>query len=129
MIRALLTAATLVPCAAACAGAQDMAALLPVPSSQPVTLFEVIAEEDGPVLRYRFLAPRVREYGFETLMGDMQALCETVAVPQVAEADPDLRIVVSLMDREVPFGEPDPDARQHFEAYRVEGVSCIWEVF
>jgi hypothetical protein len=29
----------------------------------------------------------------------------------------------------VPFGEPAPDATQFFEAYRVEGDTCIWEAF
>ena len=39
------------------------------------------------------------------------------------------QVIISIADRPVKFGEPDPDAVQVFEAFRPEGKSCVWEGF
>ena len=113
------------------------AAAIAVPSGQAVTLQDVIwnaAGPDGLTLRFRFLAPQIaREAGdvdFETASADMLALCQTFALPRLAELGPQpQQIIISLADRVVPFGETSPDATQYFEAYSIENGTCIWEMF
>jgi hypothetical protein len=58
----------------------------------------------------------------------MQHLCDTTALPYMAEYDltGDM-IVISLSDRKTEFGVADPDATQFFEAYRPVDNLCIWE--
>lgn len=60
----------------------------------------------------------------------MQKLCDDVAVPYLVDNSiSPARIVVSLSDRLVPFGQPDPEATQFFELYSLQDGSCIWEEF
>ena len=116
--------------AAAPATAQETA-LAPevpeVPSGQILTLHEIVREE--ATMRWRFLAPGVRALSIETVLEDMQAICDGFVVPRLEPGEESREIVVSLMDRIVPFGESDPEARQHFEAYRVQDGLCMWEVY
>lgn len=113
------------------------AAAIAVPSGQAVTLQDVIwnaAGANGLTLRFRFLAPQIaREAGdvdFETASADMLALCQSFALPRLAELGPQpQQIIISLADRVVPFGETSPDATQYFEAYSIENGTCIWEMF
>ncbi len=66
----------------------------------------------------------------ERIEADMRHLCEAEALPRLETAPEQVeRVVVSIADRPVPFGETDPEAAQVFEAYRVEGGACIWEGF
>ena len=105
-----------------------------VPSGQPVTLSEVLLD-DGPGeiwLRFRFVAPQISETGgtisYDMAAPDMDHLCQSLALPYMAEYDlTAARIVISLSDRPVEFGESDPAATQFFEAYRPENDRCIWE--
>ncbi|MFD1809399.1 DUF6497 family protein [Gemmobacter lanyuensis] len=102
-----------------------------------MTLQDVIWNAAGPnglTLRFRFLAPQIaREAGdvdFETASADMLALCQSFALPRLAELGPQpQQIIISLADRVVPFGETSPDATQYFEAYSIENGTCIWEMF
>ena len=107
-----------------------------LPSGQDVSLIEVI-EDTAPGalwLRLRFLAPAIaRETGTvssEAANTDMEVLCKEFAVPYIAEHDltPD-RVVVSLSDRPVPFGQSNAEATQFFDVFRVENDVCIWEAF
>lgn len=109
-----------------------------VPSGQEVRLQEVIWNAPGPdgaAVRFRFVAPAIARdgggVGFEAAARDMLHLCQTLALPRIAAAgaEPQGQIIISLADREVPFGASDPQATQFFEAYRVENGSCIWEAF
>ncbi len=107
-----------------------------VPSGQPVSLHEVLvdAQDDATYLRFRFLAPLIAEgpdkISFATAGEDMKYLCETLALPYIAqytlEGD---KVVISFMDRITEFGVADPDAVQYFEAFRPESDSCIWDDF
>lgn len=107
-----------------------------VPSGQPLSVIEVLLDTviDEEWLRFRFLAPEIaREAGtisYGDAAADFQHLCETVARPYLVEYDlsPDV-IVVTLMDRLVPFGQSDPEATQFIEAFRIQDDTCIWEAF
>ena len=108
----------------------------PVPSGQIVTLIEVLLDEGPGELwaRFRFIAPAItRETGsisYDLAGPDMDHLCDELAMPylsshQIAPA----RVVISLMDRQVGFGDLDPNATQFFESYTPDGSRCIWEEF
>lgn len=108
-----------------------------VPSGQAVTLYDVITDVPGPAgdtHRYRFLAPGISggdgAVSMEETMSDMDHLCATVAIPRIraAGARP-AQIIISLSDREVEFGQPNPEITQFFEAYAIQGTDCIWEGF
>ena len=67
---------------------------------------------------------------FDTAAADMVALCETYALPRLANiGQVPVQIVVSMSDRPVVFGEAAPEATQYFEAYRIEDGLCIWDSF
>ena len=110
-----------------------------VPSGQPVTLAEVLLDEapgqpDQTWARFRFLAPQIARgtgtVSYDTAAPDMDHLCGTLALPYLAEHGMTAaRVVISLSDREVPFGAQDPEATQFFEAYRPDGTACMWEAF
>ncbi|TCP44053.1 DUF6497 family protein [Rhodovulum marinum] len=122
---------------ALCAAPAAAQVPLDVPSGQPVTHHDTITGEPGPAgltVRFRFIAPQIaRDAGtmpFEIAAGDMEYLCETFALPRLPGIGPQVsQIVVTLMDRPVTFGDPDPQATQFFEAYRPEDGRCIWEGF
>lgn len=115
---------------AAGAVAQD---LIDVPSGQPITFHDTVSGEPGAAgltLRFRFLAPQIARDGdampFVTAEADMEHLCETYALPRLPEMGPQAgQIVITLMDRPVPFGTVMPEATQFFEAYRPEGDRCV----
>jgi len=108
-----------------------------VPSGQPVTLVERLDDPEGPAgltWRYRFLAPAIaRDTGtvaLDAALTDIDALCATIAVGEANAADvPPAQVVLTLMDRLIPFGQPAPEATQYIEAYRVEDGLCVWEGF
>ena len=108
--------------------------LLPVPSGQDVELSDVLLDNNPGELwvRFRFVAPKigaaVGRIGYDVASIDMAHLCETLAVPYVAQhqLEPAL-VVISMSDRAIEFGRTAPDATQFFEAYRLEQARCIWE--
>lgn len=108
-----------------------------LPSGQTVTLIETIWNTPGPqglVTRFRFLAPDINgqtgAVDFAAAADDIAWLCQNFALDRVVQTGPlPSQVIVSLEDREVPFGEPAPDATQYFEAFRIENGSCIWEIF
>jgi len=123
-------AAGLVTTAAATFAADDIA----VPSGLPLTLHEVITNRPGQGLtyRFRFIAPDITrdEMDYDTVEADMAHLCQAVALSHIPNTGPKPnQIVISIADRETTFGSPDPDATQFFEAYSIEGDTCIWEPF
>ena len=107
-----------------------------LPSGQEVVLQDVISNVPGPegmTLRFRFVSPAVAPGGgleFEAASEALQHLCDTYALPRVAEFGPaPAQIVVSLSDVALPFGEAAPEAVQFFESYRIEDGACLWEMF
>ena len=108
--------------------------LLPVPSGQPVELSDVLLDTNPGELwvRFRFVAPKIGSTAgritYDVAVVDMEHLCETLAVPYVAQHElQPARIVISFSDRPVAFGTSEPDATQFFEAYRLDQSRCIWE--
>lgn len=121
-------------CGAGQVCAQDVIA---VPSGQPITYVETIPDAqgaDGLTYRFRFLAPDIAREGgkisSDVAQEDMKTLCETFALSHLTGTGPQVaQIIISLSDRPIPFGEPDPDATQYFEAFHPEGDACIWDGF
>jgi len=104
------------------------------PSGMAVTWLETVHGAPGPeglTARFRFLAPGISaDVDFETAAADMQWLCESFALPRLSALGPQpAQVVISLSDRDLPFGQTDPEAVQFFEAYSPEGEACIWEIF
>ncbi len=107
-----------------------------LPSGQQVKFQDVIWNEPGPgglTTRFRFLAPEIGPggaVGFDLAVEDMAFLCESYALPRVADnIPPPQQIIITLSDRPVAFGEAAPEATQYFEAYRIEDGLCIWEIY
>ncbi len=110
--------------------------LIPVPSGQPVSLQDVVwnvVGVQGFTLRFRFVAPEIRVGGtvdFDTAVADMQALCENFARERAAGfGGLPAQIIISMAEKPVTFGETLPDVVQFFEAFRIEGDTCIWEIY
>ncbi|WP_299207195.1 DUF6497 family protein [uncultured Tateyamaria sp.] len=112
------------------ASAQD------VPSGQPVSLSEVLLDAVGAEswVRFRFIAPEIAKdvgtVSYAKAEDDFQALCDGFALTYMTDFELTADVVViSLMDRPVPFGASDPDATQFFEAFRPGADGCVWEAF
>jgi Family of unknown function (DUF6497) len=110
--------------------------LIPVPSGQPVVLQDVVWNvigAQGFTLRFRFVAPEIRAGGsvdFDTAVNDMKVLCEDFARQRVTGfgSAPE-QVIISMAEKPVAFGETLPDVVQFFEAFRIEGDTCIWEIY
>jgi hypothetical protein len=105
-----------------------------LPSGRSVTLIDVINDAPGAAgltMRFRFLLEGLEQGAdYETNAADMQALCDSYALPRIPVTGPaPAQVVISLHDRVIPFGETVPEAVQVFEAYRIEDGACIWEMF
>jgi len=107
-----------------------------VPSGQAVLFHEMVSDAAGYglTMRFRFIAPDLRAalaaLDYADLEADLAALCLDYALPRIANTGPQpAMIVISLSERELPFGEIDPEVAQVFEAYRPEDGTCVWEEF
>ncbi|SOB99349.1 hypothetical protein SAMN05877809_102425 [Rhodobacter sp. JA431] len=106
-----------------------------VPSGVAVQWFETLRDTQGPnglTIRFRFIAPDVAgpDYDPDQAGADLEALCNGYVIPRLPEMGPQpAEIVLDLADREVPFGEPNEDAVQFFEAYSVQDGACVWEFY
>lgn len=66
----------------------------------------------------------------DAVHGDIVWLCENWVLPRIASPAPrPTQIIISLSDKELPFGTYDPDALQIFEAFRLPAGrdTCEWE--
>lgn len=109
---------------------------IPVPSGQAITLQEVVWDAPGPMgltIRFRFVAPGIAPgmgINFDQAVTDMQTLCDTYALPRIAEFGPQpAQVIISLEDRPMPFGSIEPDATQFFEAFSIGEDACVWEIY
>lgn len=104
-----------------------------VPSGRELSLIEIVTNAPGPsgaAARFRFLAPGLGADESEAAAVDMQALCDTFALPRIDGMVPAPQtIIISWSGEAVPFGEAAPEVVQFFESYRVENAACIWEPF
>ena len=99
-------------------GAQDIA--------QP---FDRMVELQPDGLRWlvlRYLVPDLKARGFDAAAPDLDRLCLEQGVPGAA-AEGVGHVLVVLMDRPVPRGQPDPEATQFIGAFAIEGGECLWE--
>ncbi|MEX1235170.1 MAG: DUF6497 family protein [Roseovarius sp.] len=101
-----------------------------LPSGISARLHEVIGPEEGH-LRLRYVADGFDPLGVdpEVLLADMTFLCENSVLPEVEALGTSPRITVSIADRPAEFGVLDTDVRQSFEAFTIDGDTCIWEAF
>ncbi|MFN3844602.1 MAG: DUF6497 family protein [Paracoccaceae bacterium] len=108
-----------------------------VPSGQLVYLQDVIWNAPGPeglTLRFRFIAPQIARdggtVGYEAAVEDMMHLCQTYALPRLADFGPQpSQVIISLSDIPVLFGDAAPEATQFFEAFSYQDGICIWEIY
>ena len=131
-LRCLLAAGAL----ALLTGCQDDAPdgeAVSVPSGRELRLIDIITNAPGPegaAARFRFLAPGLQPDEMESASADMQAVCESFALGFIGGMVPEpQQIIISFAGAEVPFGEAAPDVVQFFESYRIQGKSCIWEIY
>ena len=68
---------------------------------------------------------------FSEVAGDFLWLCQTRGVPALEQNGLDgVGLIISIADRDVPFGTMDPEAVQFFEGYSVsEDGDCVWEPY
>jgi hypothetical protein len=112
-------------------------AALPVPSGQGVTLLDIIWNSEGPegvTPRFRFLAPAIARSGgsvsYELAEMDLQHLCDEFVLAALGENGPlPATVLLTLADRAIEFGVSDPDSTQYTEMFRLDGTTCIREVF
>ncbi|MDA7420717.1 DUF6497 family protein [Tritonibacter multivorans] len=130
-------AVALIWCAAGVARAE--APLIALPSGNAVTLHEVLLDptptlgtETAPWARFRFVAPDLRRDGHgqthAEAAADMDHLCRALVRPylDLHQLSPS-RVVISLADQPVPFGQAAPEVSQFFESYRLVDGACVWE--
>lgn len=109
--------------------------VLRLPSGLEARFFEMVSDQPaggGLVYRFRYVAAAFTggDERFDAVSEDLAWLCETHAVPRISTLGPQPgRVVISLGDRESPFGVYDPAVTQVFEAYRPVDGACIWEMF
>lgn len=90
-------------------------------------LYDIRIEPE--LVRFRF-SHDGGDRSFDTLEPALHWLCETVAARVLMTAHlPQTKVVVSISDQKLPFGESAPDAEQFFEAFSVDRFECTWEYY
>ncbi|WP_281858008.1 DUF6497 family protein [Litoreibacter halocynthiae] len=95
-------------------------------------LFEPHGTDDAArrIVRMRLLAPQIvdqKQFGFDVIESDFQALCESEGLRIVAESAPNAQeIVVSVASEAMPFGESAPNVVQYFDLFTVVDGTCVW---
>jgi len=116
-----------------CEEAPTAANAVEVPSGRDVRFLDTIANvpgAEGATARFRFVMPGLSEADIEVTAPDMQALCDSYALPRTEAMQPvPQQIIITLAAEETPFGQPAPDVVQFFEAYSVQNGVCVWEAF
>jgi hypothetical protein len=86
----------------------------------------------GGLARFRLVVPGLggERAAYEDVAADFAWLCGSLALPALdANGWSPTEVVIALSDREVPFGQPDPEAVQFFEGFRIEDGTCIGQAF
>ncbi len=86
----------------------------------------------GGLARFRLMVAGLGGEGaaYEDVAQDFAWLCRSLALPALdANGWTPTEVVIALSDREVPFGETDPEAVQFFEGFRIEDGTCIGQAF
>lgn len=108
--------------------------LIVLPSGQTVTFHEQLQEQDGALVRLRFIAPALasplKRPSFEDMTADLETLCTEYGLPKFAkEAANPTQIIISLSAELVEFGLSNSGVQQVFEAFSVENETCMLEMF
>jgi len=76
-----------------------------VPSGQPLSFLQFISEEDGDLVRFRFLAPDIGAgMTYSDVFPDFQVVCDQQVMPVLAANDLNPRqIVLSMSAVDIPF--------------------------
>lgn len=114
--------------AAQAAGAEAIS----TPTGLDVALFDVVLEPDEGIARFRYLVPALADGAvtYPEISSDFIWLCEVMALPALsANGWMAERVIITLADREVPFGEIDALAVQFIDGFEVRGTTCLWEDF
>ncbi len=134
--RACAMSALLAPGLGAGAAGADAITL---PSGVVVHEIDRIWDEDAAAIRIRYLVPRLREPASlysadpERVLTDMTWLCETqirrLFAPGTDPRDEGWEgAIVTMMDREIPFGEIDAEATQFFEGFLFTMDGCTLDL-
>jgi hypothetical protein len=86
----------------------------------------------GGLARFRLLVPGLGGEGaaYEDVAADFAWLCASLALPALdANGWAPTEVVIALSDREVPFGQTDPEAVQFFEGFRIQDGTCVAQAF
>ena len=105
-----------------------------VPSGAPMTLHEVMLENDPMLARFRFVSaaidPAGAGRGFADLVDDLQYLCDQVVIPSLAANDwAGEDVVISVSSQIAEFGVFDEGITQFFQPYRIADGACVWTDF
>lgn len=108
---------------------------LVLPSGQRVTPYQVLWEPHEEIgetwMVLRFLAPRVARDGgditYDRAEADFAALCTRIGQPLATLTGGADQIIIALIDRPFPRGEPAPEATSLLNAFRLDGGACQWE--
>ncbi len=114
-------------CAPVVVSAQDIS----VPSGQPLSFLEFISEDDGAIVRFRFLTPEIgNTFAYGDVRDDFLVVCNEQVMPVLdANGLSPTQIVLSMSAQDIPFGADNPNVLQFFEVFRPENGTCIWENF
>lgn len=89
-------------------------------------LYDVRIEPELVHFRFTYDGP---EQSFDTLEPTFHWLCETVAARMLRNARMrQSNVVIAVSPEPVVFGEAT-DVLQFFEAFRIDGLECVWEYF
>lgn len=104
--------------------------LVATAASAAPDLREIETRFEGNVAHLRLVAEgRQGALSFEEVAPLFDGLCANFAARLTAERQSPAEIVVTIADRELPFGEAAPEAIQFFELYDFEDGACIWRAF
>lgn len=105
---------------------------LMAPSGLKMTLYEVILEQDIPLVRFRFEVPEIagNALAFIDVADDMQAVCDQSLLPGLKQSGWETgQIVMQLSAEQIAFGATVPDVTQYFQPFSIGPDTCIWEDF
>ena len=106
-----------------------MLAVAPAGAQVPDVPFDRAVERQPDGLRWlvlRYLVPDLAARGFDAAAPDLDRLCAAQGLPAAVEEGVG-HVLIVLMDRPVPRGQPDPAATQFIGAYTIDGGECLWE--
>lgn len=100
------------------------------PSGLKMVLYDVILEDDIPLVRFRFEVPEIagNALPFADVADDIQAVCDQALLPGLKQSGWDAgQIIMQLSAEQVAFGATVPEITQYFQPFSIGPDTCIWE--